>query len=63
MSITAIALPTLNTKIWIAAGITDMRKGFTGLSAIVQTVLEKSPHCGHLFLFRGKRADRLKALW
>lgn len=40
-----------------------MRKGFTGLSAIVQTVLEKSPLGGHLFLFRGKRGDRLKALW
>ncbi len=40
-----------------------MRKGFTGLSAIVQTSLEKSPLCGHLFLFRGKRGDRIKALW
>ena len=37
-----IALPA-GTRIWIAAGVTDMRKGFTGLSATVQTVLEKQP--------------------
>jgi hypothetical protein len=33
-----IGLPT-GTEIWIAAGVTDLRRGFTGLSAIVQTVL------------------------
>ena len=32
-----------NTHIWIAAGVTDLRRGFTGLSALVQTKLEKSP--------------------
>lgn len=63
MSITSLNLPPAHTKIWMAAGIVDMRKGFTGLSAIVQMALEKSPLCGHLFLFRGKRGDRLKALW
>jgi transposase len=40
-----------------------MRKGFTGLSAIVQTVLEMQPLGGHLFVFRGRRGDRLKILW
>ena len=30
-----------NTQIWIAAGVTDMRRGFTGLSAMVQTTLQK----------------------
>ena len=34
-----IAVPA-GTRIWIAAGVTDLRKGFTGLSATVQTVLE-----------------------
>jgi transposase len=63
MSIASLNLPPSSTKIWISAGITDMRKGFSGLSAIVQIVLEKSPLCGHLFLFRGRRGDRLKALW
>jgi transposase len=33
--------PPSNTNIWIAAGITDMRRGFTGLSAAAQTVLEQ----------------------
>ena len=31
------------TKIWLAAGVTDMRRGFDGLSAKVQTVLEQQP--------------------
>ncbi len=30
--------PPANTQIWIAAGVTDMRRGFTGLSALVQTL-------------------------
>jgi transposase len=57
-----IALPA-RTQIWIAAGITDMRKGFTGLSAVVQTVLEKNPFEGHVFVFRGRRGDLIKVLW
>jgi hypothetical protein len=35
--------PPANTQIWIAAGVTDMRRGFTGLSALVQTALEQAP--------------------
>ena len=35
-----IALPS-NTRIWIAAGVTDLRRGFTGLSALVQTKLDR----------------------
>lgn len=52
-----------NTEIWIAAGITDMRRGFTGLSAVAQTVLEQNPFSGHVFVFRGKRGDLIKVLW
>jgi len=37
------------TKIWLAAGITDMRRGFDGLSAQVQTVLQQQPFSGHVF--------------
>jgi transposase len=44
------------TNIWIAAGITDMRRGFTGLSAVAQTVLEQNPFSGHVFVFRGNGA-------
>jgi transposase len=57
-----ISLPS-NTNIWIAAGITDMRRGFTGLSAIAQTVLERNPYSGHVFVFRGRRGDLVKVLW
>ena len=46
---------TSSTSIWIAAGITDMRRGFTGLSAVAQTVLEQNPYSGHVFVFRGRR--------
>lgn len=51
------------TRIWIAAGVTDMRRGFTGLSAAVQTKLEADPMSGHVFVFRGRRGDLLKILW
>ena len=51
------------TKIWIAAGVTDMRRGFDGLSAQVQTVLEQQPFSGHVFVFRGRRGDIIKLLW
>ncbi len=57
-----ITLPA-NTRIWIAAGVTDMRRGFTGLSALVQTTLEQDPLCGHVFVFRGRRGDLIKVLW
>lgn len=37
---------------WIADGVTDMRRGFHGLNAQVQTVLEQQPLSGHVFVFR-----------
>ena len=52
-----------DTRIWLAAGITDMRRGFHGLSAQVQTVLEQEPYSGHVFVFRGRRGDLIKVLW
>ena len=57
-----IGLPA-GTRVWLAAGVTDMRKGFDGLAAIAQTTLEKDPHGGHVFVFRGKRGDLVKLLW
>jgi transposase len=49
--------------IWIAAGVTDLRRGFTGLSAQVRTKLEKSPMSGQVFIFRGRRGDLVKLIW
>jgi transposase len=57
-----IQLP-VGTRIWIAAGVTDMRRGFDGLSAQVQTVLDQQPFSGHVFAFRGRRGDIVKLLW
>ena len=50
------------TRIWIAAVVTDLRRGFNGLSAQVQTVLEQQPFSGHVFVFRGRRGDMIKLL-
>ena len=46
-----IGLPA-GTRIWIAAGVTDLRRGFTGLSGMVQTALQENPFSGHVFVFR-----------
>jgi transposase len=57
-----IGLP-VGTRIWIAAGVTDMRCGFQGLAAKVQTTLEENPLGGNVFVFRGRRGDLVKILW
>lgn len=57
-----IQLPA-GTKIWIAAGVTDLRRGFDGLSAQIQNVLHEQPFSGHVFVFRGRRGDIIKLLW
>jgi transposase len=49
-----IGLPA-GTRVWLAAGVTDMRKGFDGLAAQAQTVLGQDPFSGHVFCFRGRR--------
>jgi transposase len=49
--------------VWLAAGVTDMRKGFAGLSAQAEKVLQQNPYCGHLFVFRGRRGDLIKVIW
>jgi transposase len=47
----------------LAAGVTDMRKGFNGLSALAEKVLKQEPFSGHLFVFRGRRGDLVKVIW
>ncbi len=46
-----ISLPA-GSRIWLVAGITDMRNGFNGLASKVQNVLKDDPFSGHLFIFR-----------
>ena len=57
-----IGLPA-GTRIWIVAGVTDMRRGFVGLSGMVQTALEENPFSGQVYIFRGRRGDLIKVLW
>lgn len=57
-----IGLPG-GTNIWLAAGVTDMRRGFDKLAAIVQEKLATDPFAGHVFVFRGRRGDLVKLLW
>jgi transposase len=57
-----IGLPA-GTRIWLAAGVTDMRSGMNGLATKAQTTLAEDPFSGHVFLFRGRRGDMIKVLW
>jgi transposase len=49
--------------VWVASGATDMRRGMNGLALQVQQALQRDPHAGDLYIFRGKRGDLLKILW
>jgi len=44
-------------RVWLAVGHTDMRRGMPGLA------LQRDPHAGDLYVFRGRRGDLLKVLW
>jgi transposase len=57
-----INLPS-GTRIWLVAGVTDMRKSFNGLGELVQHALDENPFSGHLFIFRGRKGDTVKILW
>ena len=57
-----IGVPSLR-RVWLACGATDMRRGFDGLAAMIQQQLAEDPFSGQLFVFRGRRGDRVKILW
>ena len=50
------------TRVWLAAGVTDMRKGFASLAALAEGVLRLDPYSGHLFVYRGRRGDLIKII-
>lgn len=63
-----ISLPSLSqldraasTRIWLCTGPTDMRRGFDRLAEQARVVTRQDPLSGHLFLFRSRGGDRLKA--
>jgi transposase len=57
-----IGLPA-GVRIWLAAGFTDLRKGIDGLCALIQTALGESATTGQIYVFRGRRVDKIKVLW
>jgi len=57
-----IGLPS-GARVWLACGVTDLRNGFDGLAGLVQTQLSEDAFSGQLFVFRGRRGDRVKVLW
>ena len=52
-----------STRVWLAAGVTDMRKGFASLAALAERVLALDPYSGHLIVYRGRRGDLIKIIW
>ena len=56
-------VPPSGVRVWLANGHTDMRRGMNGLSLQVQEALQRDPHAGDLYVFRGRRGDLVKILW
>ncbi|WP_411976637.1 IS66 family insertion sequence element accessory protein TnpB [Sulfitobacter faviae] len=56
-------MPTHRVRILVATQPVDFRKGHDGLAALVQSALKEDPFTGTVFVFRAKRADRLKILF
>lgn len=54
--------PGGDLKIYLATRPVDFRRGLDGLAAAVQEILGLDPYCGSAFVFRAKRADRIKIL-
>jgi transposase len=50
--------PPSGVRVWLATGATDMRRGMNGLALQVQQALERDPHAGDLYVFRGKRGQQ-----
>jgi transposase len=50
------------TRIWIVAGVTDMPRGFVGLSGMLQTALKENPFSGQAFIFRGRCGDLIQSV-
>jgi transposase len=55
--------PGTGVRVYLACGVTDMRKGIEGLAALAQDHLRQKPTGGAVFAFRGRQGDRLKLLY
>ena len=56
-------MPSQGMRILVATKPVDFRKGHDGLAALAQSMLAEDPFTGTIFVFRSKRADRLKLLF
>ena len=52
-----------SVRVWLATGVTDMRRGMNTLALQVQESFGRDPHAGDLYVFRGRRGDLVKILW
>ena len=50
-------------RVWLATGVTDMRRGMNTPVPRVQENLGRDPHAGDIYVFRGCRGDPRKILW
>ena len=57
-----ITLPS-NIRLYLALDPINMHRSFDGLAILAQEVIQQNPLNGHLFLFRNKRADKIKGLY
>lgn len=57
-----IPIPS-GVRVWLATGVTDMRRGMNSLTLMVQEALGRDPYAGDLYVFRGRRGDLVKILW
>lgn len=57
-----LSLPP-SVRIFVARGVTDLRKSFDTLACLVNEVIDEDPQSGHLFVFLNRRKDRVKILW
>lgn len=57
-----LSLPP-SVRMFVARGVTDLRKSFDSLAALICDVIDEDPQSGHLFVFFNRRRDRVKILW
>ena len=55
--------PSHKVQVFVASDPVDFRKGHDGLAALVQSHLRRKPFDGSVYVFRSKRADRLKLIY
>jgi transposase len=52
-----------DVRVYLACGVTDMRKGMVGLAMLVQQTLSEDPLGGAIYAFRGRRTGLIKLIW